>query len=175
MDYEYFSFHIFTTAAITIPLVYHWDRVCEIFFDYVFKYPGVGNVNIVKKGKKRAAMVNTDLGRFKIPFYKLPCLEMDVNFFLDADVTDKNIMMPREEFREKYGELSYATLRRFDTGIVTDIVKCEDFFNQKEIVGFIDCLFEDKIFVFHISDEFINYKQLFDDYEKMLDTDMEID
>lgn len=169
---DFFYFQIFLTTVVTVPLVYHWESVCNRLIDYAFKYPGVGNISIVKKGKKRNAIVPTTLGTFKIPFYKLPCLEMDVNFFIDIEnVIDKNVMLPREEFRERYGENSYATLRRIDTGIVSDIVKCEDFLNKKEIFGFIDNLFEDKIFVFHIDSYFIDYKTLFSDYEKMLELD----
>ena len=175
MDYGQIYYHILITSSIAIPIIYYWEKICNTVLKYTLKTPGVGSINIVKKGKKRRVVVDTELGKFKIPFYKLPCLEMDVNFFLETDIIDKNVMIPREEFREKYGELSYGTLRRFDTGILTDVVRCEDFFNKKEIFGFIDCLFEDKIFLFHITDVFIDYDELFSDYEKMLDFDVEID
>ena len=159
-----------TIGLATCYLAYNIVPIGMYLFNLVTLNPGTGRVFMRKhpKSKKKGLFIDTNVGRIKIPFVKLPSPDTEIYFFTDESSVHHSHIVGREFFMENYQSLNYEALKRYDVGIITDIMKPSDFKNKKKICGFISSLFEDYIYLFVIEDEMIDYEKLFEEYDDAL-------
>ena len=164
------NFQYVTLGAAVGFFVYNIVPITSYLFNLMTLSPGVGRVfsRTHPKSKQKGVFVDTNIGRVKIPFVKLPSPDTEIYFFVDEKVVEKRGLINRTVFNERYKYLQTEPLKRYDLGIITDILKPTDFKNKKRICGFISSIFEDYIYLFVVEDDIINYEKIFENFDDAL-------
>lgn len=152
-------------------MAYNIIPITSYLFNLMTLNPGTGRLfsRTHPKSKKKGVFVDTNVGRIKLPFIKLPSPDTEIYFFTDEKDIEKAELVDRNTFNERYSHLGTESLKRYDLGVVTDVLKPRDFKNKKRICGFVSSLFEDYIYVFVIEDKIIDYEKIFQDFDDELD------
>lgn len=167
MWYQLFAY---TSIALGGYMFYNSAAVLSFFFNILTLKPGVGKIysRTHPKTKKKILLVNTDLGKIRIPFVKLPSLDSEIYFFEDESIVHHSHIVPRKFFDENYMDKNFIPLKCYDMGIITDILKPTDFKNKTKIAGFISTMFEDYVYLFVLEGNHNDYEKLFADYDDAL-------
>ena len=165
--------YLITTFCATVLIstgIYYFDDITNVAMKYLFHTPGVGQIYMKKnpKTRKKVVYVRTEYDSFKLQYYKLPSLDTDVALFFDKNLIKENKKISTEKFVKIYGDKSYYGLRKYDTGIITDIVRPRDFRGEHKICGFVCSQFEDYVYLFVVDTKFVDYEQIFENYENSL-------
>lgn len=152
-------------------LIYNIVPITTYLFNLATLQPGTGKLfsRTHPKSKKKGVFVDTNVGRVKVPFVKLPSPDTEIYFFNDEKIIEKSELINRDIFNEKYSYLEKEGLKRYEMGIVTDILKPRDFKNKNRVCGFISSLFEDYIYVFVVENDMINYEKIFQNFDDELE------
>jgi len=159
-----------TIGLATCFLAYNIIPISSYLFNLATLSPGTGRVFMRKhpKSKKKGLFIDTNVGRIKIPFVKLPSPDTEIYFFKDESMVHHNHIVGRTYFMENYQKLEFEPLKRYDMGIIADFIHPTDYKNKRKVCGFISSLFEDYIYLFAIDDELIDYEKLFEEYHDAL-------
>lgn len=151
-------------------LTYNIVPIASYLFNLMTLEPGTGRVysRTHPKSKKKGVFVETDVGRIKLPFVKLPSPDSEIYFFTDEKNIKQTELIEKCIFNEKYAHLERESLKCYDLGIITDVLKPCDFKNKKRICGFVTSLFENYVYIFVIEDKIINYEKIFEDFDDAL-------
>lgn len=166
----YENFPLFACGTIAGYLLYNIVPITSYLFNLMTLNPGTGKVfsRTHPKSKKKGIFVDTNVGRIKLPFIKLPSIDTEIYFFTDENIIEKSELVNRNVFNEKYSFLETEKLKHYEMGIITDVLKPEDFKNKNRICGFVSSLFEDYIYVFTIENNIIDYEKIFEDFDDEL-------
>ena len=158
---------------MTVPLVgmlyYYRKPMAFYILNLITLKPGTGRLFSKRKGKCKNLFVETNFGCVKVPYRKLPSLDTDICFFLDSNLIPENKLITRQEFDEKYSTQTYDFLKKFELGIITDVLTPQDYRNKKQISGFIFSVFENYVYIFKLDEKLIDYEKLFTSYMDELD------
>lgn len=160
----------FCVGALVTTGVYFFDSIVNVTMNYLMYSPGTGKIYMKKhpKSRKKIVYANTELEPFKLQYYKLPSLDTDIGFFFDKNVVSENKKISTLEFIKNYGEKSHYNLRKYDTGILTDVVRPRDFKGEYKISGFVCSQFEEYVYLFTVDSKFVDYEEIFENYENSL-------
>lgn len=166
---EYIPTMFYTT--LTGVLLYNIFPVSNYILNLILYKPGVGALTY---RKKKGVFVETNLGKIKLPFYKLPSTETDVYFFHQDTVVEKNELLTRESFDKIFSNCDCDCLKHYNMGLITDVIRPKDYKGKEKICGYISSLFEDYVYVFTFeNNEFIDYEKLFEMYHDALQEENE--
>ena len=158
------------TSAIGGYVLCNINKITMFAVNMITLSPGTGRIysRTCPKSKKKKVFVDTTIGKIKLPFFKLPSLDTDMYFFEDESAVGHSHIVPRAFFEENYNDKKFVPLKRYDMGIISDVLSPVDFKNKKKISGFISSVFEDYVYLFTLEDQVIDYIKLFEDYEEAL-------
>ncbi len=164
------TYYGFMTLSVCFA-AYNIIPITSYLFNLMTLNPGTGRLfsRTHPKSKKKGVFVDTNVGRIKMPFIKLPSPDTEIYFFTDEKDIEKAELVDRKTFNERYSHLGTESLKRYDLGVITDVLKPQDFKNKDRICGFVSSLFEDYIYVFVIEDKIIDYGKIFKDFDDKLD------
>ena len=83
-------------------------------------------------------------------------------------MVSENRKMSVNNFMKIYKDKSYYNLKKYDTGIITDIVRPRDFRGECKISGFMFSQCEDCVYLFAVDTKFVDYEEIFENYENSL-------
>ena len=166
---DYYVGTFFASALITTG-IYFFEEWSSVALKYVMHRPGVGRIYMKKnpKTRKKCVYIDSDMGGLKLQYYKLPSLDTDVCLFFDKNMVSENKKMSTVDFMNTYKDKSYYNLKKYDTGIITDVVRPRDFRGECKISGFICSQFEDYVYLFSVDTKFVDYEEIFENYENSL-------
>ena len=166
---DYYVSTFFASAFITVG-IYYFEELSSIALKYTMHSPGIGRIYMKKnpKTRKKVVYTETEKGGLKLQYYKLPSLDTDVCLFFDKNTVSENRKMSVNDFMKIYKDKSYYNLKKYDTGIITDIVRPRDFRGECKISGFMFSQFEDCVYLFVVDTKFVDYEEIFENYENSL-------
>ena len=166
---DYYISTFFASALITVG-IYYFEELSSLALKYAMHSPGVGRIYMKKNLKTRRKVVyaETEKGGLKLQYYKLPSLDTDVCLFFDKNMVSENRKMSIKDFMKIYKNESYYNLKKYDTGIITDIVRPRDFRGECKISGFMFSQFEEYVYLFVVDTKFVDYEEIFENYENSL-------
>lgn len=167
----YENYELAAYGLVTGYLCYNIIPITSYLFNLMTLNPGTGRLfsRTHPKSKQKGVFVDTNVGRIKMPFVKLPSPDIEIYFFTDEKAVEKSELVKREVFNVKYGHLEKESLKRYEMGIITDVLKPRDFKNKTRICGFISSLFEDNMYVFVVDNKMIDYEEIFENFDDELD------
>jgi hypothetical protein len=160
----------FCVSALITTGIYFFDDITNVAMNYLLHSPGVGRIYMKKnpKSRKKVVYACTEIQPFKLQYYKLPSIDTDISLFFDKNLVTENKKLSIDEFLKTYGEKSYYNLKKYDTGIITDIVRPRDFRGEHKICGFVCSQFEEYVYLFVVDTKFVDYEEIFENYENSL-------
>ena len=132
----FFSFGV--ASLVTTFAIRNLESISNIFYDFLTKYPGVGNLTSEDKSVK----VKTEIGDIYLPLFKLNNLDIDIYIFIDQQV-DQNLVLKDYVFNELFKDSKFFNLKRYGTHIIKNISKPSDLKGNNQISGFIKSYLED--------------------------------
>lgn len=167
-NYTFYSHHF---LAIGLAYVFlNIKTITSYALDLMLYSPGTGKIyrKFDPRTKNKSFYVNTTAGPVRLPYHKTPSLEMEIFFFNDH-VIEKNSLITIQKFQELYRDEKSTMIRPHDLGIMGDIYYPEDFRGKKAVSGYISNILEDFVFVFKFENEQIDYRELFNEYERTIE------
>jgi len=154
----FFSFTI--TTLVTMFTVKHLEKISNIFYDFLTKYPGVGSIS----SSNNSLVMNTEIGELTLPLFKLKSLDIDIYFFTEQQI-EENIVLKDYVFDELLKEVESFNMKRYGTSLIKNISRPSDFKQKNQISGFVRSFLEDKVLVFTIKDDkIIDYNKLINEF-----------
>lgn len=160
----------FCVSALITTGIYFFDDITSVAMNYLLHRPGIGRIYMKKnpRSRKKVVYTCTEIQPFKLQYYKLPSIDTDIGLFFDKNLVPENKKISIDEFVKVYGEKSQYNLKKYDTGIITDIVRPRDFRGEHKICGFVCSQFEEYVYLFVIDTKFVDYEEIFENYENSL-------
>lgn len=177
MDYEdylvkkaYYStvFGVSFTAAYLV--FTRLPAIVNYAIDSLMYSPGEGKIYSVMNPltKRKQVYIKTPGDHFRLNFIKTPSLDMSVHLFKNNIELDADKLMTRDVFNGLYKFYPAITLTEHSLGIIDDVYHTRNI-KRGDVYGYISSITEDMIFVFKIREGAINFEDIFERYEFVLE------